>query len=340
MGALTGLTPKAFGDLKVNDALKYKGPAPSVMMLDATLPASYDASGSIFDLSGYFSKVEGVFCGPAEGCSLEPVLNDNPALIKIKVYGAITAHQHQVPITGGQALTDQIPIAYDTVADRLEKAKETVHSLAQAGPASYSAGGFTVNLSAFFDEIPEVVVTPQNSNYQAYYVPGTNASDGKIKVNDLRRKAFAGTIAGPASYAAGGFLATLAAAGVAGIPTAVTVSATTRRDEVAIYDPGTNETDGKIVSTVASTGLETADTTNLSAVTYQYHGSYADPEVPATTNLSTVTFNIIARGSLPNTTDVNIIVDANAESATPSEIDAATNLSTISANFFVVGTPK
>lgn len=339
MGTIT-MAIKTAGKLEKDPEFKWQGPGRRLAIVNCTFAGTYATGGDTWDLSKHFSAVEEVLLGPAEGNNLEFVNNADPSLCKIKAYASSgPLHSHNLPITGGQAETDQIPVAYDTVADRLEKAKEGMYSNDPAGPASYATGGFTLNLSGTFNAIPEVVVTCEDPRYQAVYVPGTDASDGKVKVFDINRRGFAGTTAGPNPYPAGGFTLNLSGHGVSGVPDAVFVSPTSRQDQVANYKPGTNETDGKVAITVASTGAEDGGS-NLSGVTYQYAGFYGDAEVPNATNLSGVNFQVIAKGPLNNAGDVDVATYNNTEATSTNEIDNGTNLTAISFTAMVVGTPK
>lgn len=257
MGNVT-LTVRNIGRLEKQPGAKYEGNNPQVLFGEIAMSTSYAASGDTLDLSAYFSEVDEVIIGSAQGCSLDYVAGATVATSKVKAYGALTAHTHSLKVVGGADAANQWPVMIDTATSILQKAKKLVIAGSTAGPASYPTGGFTLDLSS-------------NLN---------------------------------------------------GIPDAVLVGTEDRQDQIAIYDKGTGANDGKIVVTVASTGAEVANTTNLSAINYQY----------------------IARGDATNTTDVTATggtdnVQNSAETATASEVDAATNLSTITATIVVVGKP-
>lgn len=158
--------------------------APMIMLAaDLVFDAIYATGGELLSptLDKYFSDITQVFLTGNSGINLEFVDNDDESLAKVKAYQAEGSHTHTLGITGGGAYASTIPVVYATDDDRLEKSKEVVHRGTQTGQASYTTGGQTLDLSSVFSGIPQVACDVQAIvNMAARYVPGTNASDGKI----------------------------------------------------------------------------------------------------------------------------------------------------------------
>lgn len=233
------------------------GPPLVAMFADAVFDNSYATGGELLSptLDGYFSDVTQVYFSDNQGVALEFVDNASLALAKIKAYRAEGAHTHTVTVVGGGALASTHPVVVTTDGggtEVLEKSKTKTVAGSQTGQASYTTGGQTLDLSADFDAIPRVMCSP-------------------VAVGDF----------------------------------------------IARYVPGTNASDGKIALIVPSTGVEVANTTNVSAQTIAY----------------------IAHGQCANTTDEPIASSSDAAN-TADEVAAAQDLSAITFHIMIVGKPR
>lgn len=171
----------------VGDRAHKMDAAPMVCLAaDLVFDNSYATGGELFSptLDKYFSDITQVFFTDNSGVALEFVDNADESLAKVKAYRAEGAHTHTVTVTGGGALASTHPVVVTTdggATEILEKAAEKTIQGDQTGQASYTTGGQTLDLSGSFSAIPNVVCDPTTvADIMARYIPGTNASDGKI----------------------------------------------------------------------------------------------------------------------------------------------------------------
>lgn len=337
-------------NIRVGELLPMRGHvvdgAPMVcLQADAVFDNSYATGGELLSptLDSFFSDITAMFPSSNSGVSLEMVDNATLTSIKVKAYQAEGSHTHDVTIAGGADATNQHPVSVDTTTNLLQKAAEKVYGAEFAGSASYPTNGQTLDLSTIFSATPHVVINSEDDDYEATYVPGTGANDGKVKIRDKRRMVTTCTkVTGAASYAAGGQTVDLTAlCGVVGVPDVVLCQSNIISDVMFKYIPGTGATDGKIAATVISTGVEVGNGVNLSGGAIQLIVAYAAEEVPNATNLSTKNFQYVAYGAVTNTTDETIAGAALASAGNAAdEIAAAQDLSAITFSLLIIGKPK
>lgn len=371
MGNAT-LTALRGGRLESAPGAKIQGTTPYILDGLLTMSSSYATNGDTLDLSSYFDEIHEVMVEDDLNYGLNYVAGSGANDGKVKAYQSKTvAHTHSLLVKGAQSAGQLVQVS----SSILGKSPVGLANGRITGPVSYVANGTTLDLSATFNAIPNVVINVEEAGYRAAYVPGTIAADGKVKF--YKDNVASGRVAGPASYSGGGTVLDLSAT-FKGIPKVVVVCEAAGYQ--ASYVPGTGASDGtiKVYKENVTSGQVAGPASYVSGgfildlsasfsgipnvvVSLATIGDYVASYVPGTgatdgkvavtvmstgvevagaVNLSAVNFDYVARvapSEVINTTNLSGVNFEYVATATEDEPPNATNLSAIHFQYLAIG---